>query len=130
MNDHVLSLSCRFKRLGEASDLDEAISRQWDAVKFPPDDHPNKAICLINHGNSFISRFGRLREIGDLEAISRQRDAIDLTPDDHPDEARYLGHLGNSSLARYEHLGEISDLEEGIWRQRDAVDCIPDRRPD
>jgi tetratricopeptide (TPR) repeat protein len=125
------SFVTRFERLGELSDLEEAILRQRDAVDLTPHGHPDKPSRLNNLGNSFLTRFERLGELSDLEeAISRQRDAVDLTPHGHPDKPGRLNNLGNSFLTRFQRLGELSDLEEAILRQRDAVGLTPHGHPD
>jgi tetratricopeptide (TPR) repeat protein len=77
----------RFERLGELSDLEDAISRFRDAVDLTPHGHPDKPGRLNNLGNALLTRFERLGELSDLEdAISRHRDAVDLTPHGHPDK--------------------------------------------
>jgi hypothetical protein len=111
-----------FERLGELSDLVDAISTFRDAVDLTPDGRPVNFGLLNNVGNSFKARFEHLRELSGLEdAISRQRDAVDLTPHGHPDKPGRLNNLGNSFLIRLECLGELSDLKDAISRQRDTV---------
>ncbi|KAF8555037.1 hypothetical protein OG21DRAFT_1573596, partial [Imleria badia] len=121
----------RFERLGEFSDLEDAISRYRDAVSLIPHGHRDKPACLNNLGNAFLTRFVRLGEFSDLEdAISRQRDAVDLTPHGHPYKPSYLNNLANAFLApRFQRLGELSDLEDAISRHRDAVDLTPHGHP-
>ena len=130
MNNLGNSFLTRFERLGQLNDLEDAISRQRDAVNLAPNYHPEKPGYLNNLGNSFRVSFKRLRRPNDLEdAISRQRDAINLTPNDHPYKPSYLNNLGHSFLARFEHSGQPNDLEDAISRQRDAVSLTPDGYP-
>ncbi|KAI9573138.1 CHAT domain-containing protein [Boletus coccyginus] len=124
------SLLTRFERLGQLSDLEDAISAHRDAVELPPQGHPHKPDQLNNLGTSFRARFERLGELSDLEdAISRLRDAVELTPHGHPHKLGLLNNLGNSFLIRFERLGQLSDLEDGISAHRDAVKLIPHGHP-
>ena len=109
------SLKARFKRLGELSDLEDAISRHRDAVDLTPHGHPDKPARLNNLGSSLNTRFERLGELGDLEdAISRHRDAVDLIPHGHPHEPTLLTSLGNAFFTHFERFGELSNLEQAI----------------
>ncbi|KAF8555898.1 hypothetical protein OG21DRAFT_784229 [Imleria badia] len=120
----------RFERLGELSDLEDAISRHKAAVDFTPESHPYKPTCLNNLGNVFLTRFERLGELNDLEdAISRHRDAVDLAPHSHPREPGHLNNLGSALLVRFRCLGEGTDLDDAIGRHMNAVDLIPDGHP-
>ncbi|KAI9574287.1 TPR-like protein [Boletus coccyginus] len=125
------ALRYRFNRIGELSDLEDAISRQRDAVELTPHGHPHRPGRLNNLGNSIRARFQRLGEPNDLEdAISIQRDAVELTPHGHPHRPGLLNNLGISFLTRFQRVGELSDLEEAISRQRDAVELTPHGHPD
>ena len=125
------SFRARFDRLGDLSDLKQAISRHGDAVALTPDGHSDKPRCMNNLGNSFFIRFERLGELSDLEqAISSHRDAVDLTFDSHPNKPGRLNNLGLSFFTRFRRLGELSDLEQAISSHRDAVDLTPDGHPD
>ncbi|KAF8132500.1 hypothetical protein EV363DRAFT_1328599 [Boletus edulis] len=113
------ALLLRFERLGELSDLEDAISTHKDAP-----------IGLNSLGNSFRARFDRLGELSDLEdAISTHRDVVRLTPDGHPHKPGRLTNLGNSFRARFKRLGELSDLEDAISTHRDVVHLTPDGHP-
>ncbi|KAF8121598.1 hypothetical protein EV363DRAFT_1457371 [Boletus edulis] len=140
----------RFKRIGELSDLEHAISMLTDALARFPRGHRHKPILLNNLGCCFHARFRRLGEPSDLKkSISILRAAVELTLDDHPHKPTYLSSLGNafkarfdrlrkpallnslgSSLrARFERLGEPSDLEGAILRHRSANDLTPRNHP-
>ncbi|KAI9451099.1 CHAT domain-containing protein [Boletus coccyginus] len=125
-----LALQYRFDRVGELGDLEDAISRQGDAVKLTPHGHPDKPGRLNNLGISFLTRFRHIGVLSDLEdAISRQRDAVELTPHGHPHRPGCLNSLGSSFLARFERVGELSDLEDAISAQRNAVKLTPHGYP-
>ncbi|KAI9574339.1 hypothetical protein HD554DRAFT_2006816, partial [Boletus coccyginus] len=48
------SFLTRFQRVGELSDLEDAISRQRDAVELIPHGHPHKPDLINNLGSSFL----------------------------------------------------------------------------
>ena len=105
----------RFERLGQLNDLEDAISRQSEAVDLTPDGHPRKPNYLMSLSFSFLTRFERLGQLNDLEdAISRQAEAVDLTPDGSLHKPRYLDNLGNSFRIRFSRLGHLSDMEHAI----------------
>ena len=126
LNSLGVSLMTRFERLGQLTDLEDAISSQRDAVDLTPPGHRRKPIYLNNLGISLMIHFQRLGQLTDVEdAISRQRDAVDLTPHGHIQKPIYLNNLGNSFLTRFERLGQLTDLEDAISSQRDAVNLTP-----
>ncbi|KAF8548471.1 TPR-like protein [Imleria badia] len=120
------SLKARFERLGEFSDLEDAISRHRDADDLTPRGHPDKPGRLNNLGTCFLIRFEHLRELSDLEdAISGHRDAVDLTPHGHPDMPSRLHNLSNSCFARFQRFTDLGDLQDGISMLRNAVNLTP-----
>ncbi|KAF8129527.1 CHAT domain-containing protein [Boletus edulis] len=124
------ALLWRFNRLGELSDLEDAISTLRDASVLTPDGHPDKLGHLNTIGHSFITRFQRLGELRDLEdAISTLRDAVALTPHGHPDKPGRLNNLGLTLRTRFERFGELSDLEDAMSAIRDAVLLMPHGHP-
>jgi hypothetical protein len=54
------SLFHRFQCLRDLEDLNRSIRVFEDAVKLPPDGHPNKPLWLINLGSSLLSQFEHL----------------------------------------------------------------------
>ncbi|KAF8548856.1 hypothetical protein OG21DRAFT_667971 [Imleria badia] len=125
LNDLGCAFLARFERLGELSDLEDAISMQWDAVNLTPHDHPaapGKFEWLSNLGSSFNFRFKRLGELNDLQnAISMHRDAVDLTPDGQPRKPSILTNLADTLVTRFSRLGELSDLDDAISTLSDAI---------
>ena len=76
-------------------DLDRAIRTNEDAVDSTPNDHPSRAICLNNLGNTLHRRFERTGSIDDLDrAIVTKEQAVESTPNDHIDRALNLNNLG------------------------------------
>ncbi|KIM78354.1 hypothetical protein PILCRDRAFT_794197 [Piloderma croceum F 1598] len=122
---------CRFNRLGDVSDLENAITNTQNAVELTDESHPDKPWYLSNHSICQLRHFERLGHLSDLEnAISNIQKAVNLTNDGHPDRPKYFSNLGNSLLSRFERLGDLSDLENAISNQRKAIDLIDDGHPD
>ena len=61
------TFATRFECLGQLSNLEDAISRQREAVDLTPRDHPQKPMFLTILALSFRNRFERLGELSDLE---------------------------------------------------------------
>ncbi|KAF8129575.1 hypothetical protein EV363DRAFT_1169007, partial [Boletus edulis] len=61
------SFFIHFRRLGEMSDLEDAISRYIDAISLTPFGHPHMPGRLHNLALCFDARFMRLGQLGDLE---------------------------------------------------------------
>jgi CHAT domain-containing protein len=100
----------RFNRLGDLSDLENAISNNAKAVDLTDDGHPIKPGRLLNLGNAQLTRFNRLGDLSDLEnAISNTRKAVDLTDDTYPSHAVHLYHLGIAQHTCFEHLSNEED---------------------
>jgi hypothetical protein len=86
---------------------------------------------LNSLGNSLLTRFERLGDLGDLnKSVLRGEDAVYLTPDGHPDKPSWLNNLGNSLLTRFERLGDLDDLNKSVSISEDAVHLTPDGHPD
>jgi hypothetical protein len=70
---------------------------------------------LNNLGNSLLSRFERLGDLGDMnKSVLMFEHAVQLTPDGHPDKPSRLNNLGNSLLIHFERLGDPNNLEAAI----------------
>jgi len=120
----------RFQRLGDLSDLENAISNYEKAVQLTDDGHPSKPGRLSNLGNGQQACFERLGDLSDLEnAISNQEKAVELTDDGHPDKPVCLSSLGISQQTRFEHLGDLSDIENAISNNEQAVELMDDGYP-
>ncbi|KAL5632245.1 hypothetical protein ACGC1H_000296 [Rhizoctonia solani] len=126
-----VSHSFRFKRLGELSDLENAIEYLSRALTLTPDRHPHLPGILVNLGLFHGDRFERLGKLSDLEnAIKYQSRALALTPKGHPHLPRTLANLAVSHEIRFERLGELSDLDNAIEYEYRAVALTPDGHPD
>jgi tetratricopeptide (TPR) repeat protein len=122
-----MCLSRRFDRLGNLTDINEAVARFQDAVSLDP----KKPILLTNFGTCLRTRFEWSGNITDIDdAISKQQEASDTIPNDDPDKPFCLNNLGLSLLARFEWLGNVADLDNCIEQQRVAVSLTSDSHPE
>jgi len=60
------SLLMRFQKLGDVRDLDEAVALCQQAVKIVPPEHPERAGCLLDLGETLEARFTRTNSSVDL----------------------------------------------------------------
>ena len=126
-----IALWYRFAHLHNPDDLEQAISKQADAINLTPDDHPDKPGRLNSLGNTLFTRFVHSGNLSDLDrAISRHSNSVDLTPDGHSDKPRRLNNLADSLIARFERLGNLNDLEQAIRDRRQGIQVTPDSHPD
>ncbi|KAG6371225.1 hypothetical protein JVT61DRAFT_9850 [Boletus reticuloceps] len=88
-----ICLRARFQRLGELSDLENAVSILRDVLELTPHE----------------------------QAISRQRDVVDLSLRDDVRRPAFLESLSNSLFARFQRFGNHSDLEAAISMSRQLL---------
>jgi len=106
------ALQTRFERVGNLTDIENAILSNQNAVDLTPDSHPNKPMRLSNLGNALQTRFERVGNLTDIEnAILSNQNAVDLTPDGHPNKPSYLCNLGNALSLRLSRFRRPEDLE-------------------
>jgi tetratricopeptide (TPR) repeat protein len=91
------SQRCRFGHLNELPDIDDAISRQRQAVALTDDEDPNKSIYLFNLGNSYELRFECIHEVEDYVAAVSAFQAATLS------NASY-SHLALSAARKWADL--------------------------
>ncbi|KAI0083490.1 CHAT domain-containing protein [Irpex rosettiformis] len=125
-----LSLSTRFKCVGESQDLEESISLGQLANALTPDDSPDKHQRLGNLAVSIVSRFEREGRAEDLEeAIALWTQAVKVVPDGHVDKPMLLSNLGASFYLVFEHSGSANDLEKAVELLTHAVELTPEDHP-
>ncbi|KAF6751853.1 CHAT domain-containing protein [Ephemerocybe angulata] len=116
----------RYERMGELSDISEAIAAQQKAVDLIPRGHADLPAHLSNLGCSLTRRFERTGELSDIaEAIAVQQKAMDLTPEGYTNLPNQLTNLGASFTCRFERTGELSDIVNAVAVQQKAVDITP-----
>ena len=120
----------RFNRLGDLSDLENAISNLEKAVQLTDDKHPRKPAFLSNLGSAQQTCFERLGDLSDLEnAISNKEKVVQLIDDGHPQKPGCLSNLGNAQQICFDCLGDLSDLENAISNLEKAVQLTDDEHP-
>jgi hypothetical protein len=120
----------RFERLGDSSDLANAISNMENAVVLTDDGHPLKRGRLSNLGFIQHRRFERLWNLSDLEdALSNIEKANALTDNAHPHKPNYFANLCLMQQTRYEYVGNLSDLENAVSNGEKAVVLTDDGHP-
>ncbi|KAI0084242.1 hypothetical protein BDY19DRAFT_548247, partial [Irpex rosettiformis] len=130
INNLGVSLSTRFKCVGERQDLEEAIFLRQLANTLTPDNSPDKASRLSNLAASIFSRFQREGRAEDLEeAIGLWTRAVELVPDSHVHKPGLLNNLGSSHQTRFKQLGKLEDLKSAISLHARAVELTPDGHP-
>lgn len=119
------ALQERFERLGELSDLDDAIASHLKAAAFIPND--DSSALATNRTNLAISMKTRYEQSGtseDLErAITFARQAVEQN--ETFQRAQHLTNLGNSLLLRFEREKSANDLDEALRCHREAVRVTP-----
>ncbi|KAJ7855436.1 CHAT domain-containing protein [Mycena leptocephala] len=121
------SLGTRFRRLGDLSDLGEAISMYRGALALPPSDQDlqttgNRVRCLSNLGHVLAIRFENLGNLGDInESLQAARETVELLPADDSFKARCLANFGTCLQRRFEQLGDLSDINQSMSVLTEAV---------
>ncbi|KAF8548944.1 hypothetical protein OG21DRAFT_1515722, partial [Imleria badia] len=73
------SLSIRYRRFGDVTELERSISLLESAGKLTPSGHPKKPFWFNNLAGTFITRYERFGDVTDLErSISLFKDAVQL----------------------------------------------------
>ena len=107
--------------INELPDLEAAIARSEAAVEATPENHPSRAILLINLGTHLSGRYERTGNLQDLQsAIARSEAAVKAMPQDHPNQAAMLYNLGSYLSSRHKRTGNLQDLKASISAQSAA----------
>jgi tetratricopeptide (TPR) repeat protein len=118
-------LQARFTRLGNSSDLENAIVARRRAVELTLDEHPFQPYYLADLGASLYQRFELLDNAADLDdSITVHRKTVDLADASFSagSRARFLSNLAYVLRARVNRLADLVDLEDAIVARRGAID--------
>lgn len=116
----------RFQRVGDLSDLIQAIKYNKHAAMLSPDEPRH----LSSLGSSLYTRYENQGGLDDLtQAIKHQECAVRLT-NDIPSKAIYMNNLGIALAERSRRLGVLDDLAQAIKHQEHSVNLTPDYHPD
>jgi tetratricopeptide (TPR) repeat protein len=118
----VLNLQ-KYERNGQLDDLNEAISKQVQAVEDTAEGDPELAGRLSNLVVMLQRRFERTGRMEDLEeSIQRAQQAVKDTAENDPELAGRLNNLGATLQRRFERTGRIEDLKESVQLARQVVE--------
>ncbi|GAA2806326.1 CHAT domain-containing protein [Saccharopolyspora taberi] len=116
----------RYDRVGDLTDLDNAIADRRAVAESMPGDAPDREIVLLNLTRDLNTRFERTGEITDLdEALQITRDIVTRTPPDHAELATRLTGLGRALLLRADAAPDVEVLDEAVDVSRAAVEATP-----
>ncbi|KAI0026766.1 CHAT domain-containing protein [Vararia minispora EC-137] len=131
LRDYADNLCNRFARLGNLSDLEDAVVVRRLALKLTPNGRAGQRSELNEYGLTLQVRFNRLGELKDLEeAITAHQRALDITPDGHSDKNCFLIGLGTALQLRFDRLGSLQDLEDAVALKYRAVKLTHDSDTD
>ncbi|KAI1203488.1 hypothetical protein F5X97DRAFT_92494 [Nemania serpens] len=118
-------------RWGNITDLNNAISRTSEAIKFTAQDLPGCQNSRSDLGTMFLYKYAHTgkREYLD-KAISEARGSVEATPHLDPDRAHRLNKLSDILFQQYQVEPNKDLLEEAISAKRTAVEALPDSHPD
>ncbi|KAF8667466.1 TPR-like protein [Rhizoctonia solani] len=120
------SYSDRYRRLGQAADLEKSLEHNSRALALTPDGHPDLPDRHASLGVSYTHRYRRLGEAADLDkSLEHFSQALALTPDGHPDLPSRHGDLGMSYSDRYRRLGQAADLNKSLEHDSRALTLTP-----
>ncbi|PNP75767.1 hypothetical protein FNYG_10845 [Fusarium nygamai] len=115
-----LRLGQRFSRLGQLSDLEEAIDFSRRAAKHSSG--TRRSTWLNNLSNRLAMRFDRIGAFEDLqEAVATSLQAIESIPADDPDMANWQGNNASRLSARHSFTGNMDDLDESLRLGLEAI---------
>ncbi|KAF8600149.1 hypothetical protein BDV93DRAFT_448075 [Ceratobasidium sp. AG-I] len=122
-----IALLTRFERLGDLSDINNALEHQRRAISLAPNGHPDMPKWLNDLGYELRTRFERLGNLVDIEeSIEHQQRAVSLAAAGNSNMPLWLNNLGYSLRKRFERLGNLSDIEQSIEHHQRAVSLTPD----
>ncbi|CVK99387.1 uncharacterized protein FMAN_02229 [Fusarium mangiferae] len=113
-------LGQRFSRLGQLSDLEEAVDFSRKATKHSSG--TRRSPWLNNLSNRLAMRFHRIGAFEDLqEAVATSLQAIESTPADDPDMANWQGNYASHLSVRHSFTGNMDDLNESLRLGLEAI---------
>jgi tetratricopeptide (TPR) repeat protein len=127
------ALTERYRRTGQAADLDDAIAAYDGAVELVPESGVRSDVLrtwdrwavLDEAGNARRDRYSATGDPADLEAARMLHEhAVAGCPPDTPELMRYLNDLGNDRRLMFQRSGDAADLEAAIDAHERAL-AIP-----
>lgn len=123
-------LSERFDRLGEADDLDAAITAFREAWTTTPLSDPDQFWYLPELAKALRYRYDQTGNPSDLDdLVAALRATCEAMPHEHPEWPDLSSRLGIELQARFQRYGNTSDLEDAIAAMRAGLDATPPDHP-
>ncbi|MGH4010558.1 MAG: CHAT domain-containing protein [Pseudonocardiaceae bacterium] len=117
----------RYRRSGELSVLDEAITAYRRAVAATPPKHPDRGCRLSDLGSALTERFKRTGERWALDtAVNIHQQAVKATPEEHAHRQQHLSRLLTALRRRLQVTDETAILDDIITAQRQLADVCSD----
>ncbi|KAF8604318.1 hypothetical protein BDV93DRAFT_555591 [Ceratobasidium sp. AG-I] len=114
-----------FRHLGKPEHLEQAISKQNEALELTPKGNSHRSTVLNALGASFRIRFKHQRGLDDIQkAIEYSFQAIKGSTEESI--SRLLLNLGISYYWRFDEYGKLRDLELAISFEARAIFCTRD----
>lgn len=115
---------------GSTNDLNASISAWKQSIDLIPEDSPYLANCLSSLGNCFRQRYGRSKDLQDLnDAIIVQWKAKEMSNSTSLQPSLRLYNLGISLWERAKVTGSMQHIDEAIEILDDAVNATPEGDP-
>ncbi|KAF8689709.1 TPR-like protein, partial [Rhizoctonia solani] len=110
-----VSYSDRYRRLGEAADLDRSLEHRSRALALTPDGHPDLPDRHASLGVSYSDRYRRLGEAADLDrSLEHFSRALALTPLGHPHSPLRHFNYAVSCYDQYLHAADSYFLQVSL----------------
>ncbi|KAL4800791.1 CHAT domain-containing protein [Aspergillus venezuelensis] len=123
-------LEDRFMRLGDITDLDEAIELENKAASAIPAEDPRSLTYWDRLGVLYAHKFDLADEMGDLDrSIEFAQRAVDASRSNDLDTARFKWHMALALNLRFECLDEVADLDHAILLGTEALKSIAQNDP-
>ena len=110
--------------IGNLEDL-EAVAQLEGVLEAIPEGHRGRATVLNNLGVYWYTRYGRTRDLQDLDnAIVQLKLALEDDPATSNGER--LCNLGNMLVSKYDSTADLQDLDDAIAALEAAVERTPE----
>ncbi|WP_157736829.1 CHAT domain-containing protein [Actinoalloteichus hoggarensis] len=117
------ALSGRYDRVGNTTDLHEAIEVLRTAARTAHAGHTMRPVLLTNLSNALRTRAGLLGSAADLDAaVETGRAAVDAVSDGHPSAALCLMNLGTALAVRAQENRDSGDHEAAVVAMSRALE--------
>ncbi|KAJ7192023.1 CHAT domain-containing protein [Mycena pura] len=111
----------KYEKSGQVSDLEEQLKADLYIVYLTPIGHPNRVDRLWNLSRSFMNRYDKLGDTGDLEAAILTWDERDSTPHEHDTRAVRLLEFSEFLGMLYYLQGNPEEIDIALKAGEEAL---------